>query len=75
MSLDAIFEHCVDIAFLRTGKAAEFLLCNHVILRTAQSRGERAISQSMFFRSFAACSLCNEKGCRLNAARPVHGSN
>lgn len=57
-------ERFVDITFHRTGKAAEFLLYNHVILRTAHSLGERAVFKSMFFR-------CSEQKCRLSAVRPV----
>ena len=74
MSLNAVVERCVDIAFYRTGKATKFLLYNHVILRTAHSLGGRAFIKSMFFPSLAASLLCNEEECRLHAARPVHCS-
>ena len=67
-------QNCTDIAFCRTGKTAKFLLCNHVILYTAHSIVDKASLQSVCYRSIAASSLGSEKRCRLNAARPVHGS-
>lgn len=74
ISLDTIHEHCPDIACHRTGKAAKFLLYNHVILPTTHSIRERAVFKPMFFRNLAASSLANEMRCRFNPARSVHDS-
>ena len=75
-SLDGIFEQCADITFYRTGKAAKFLLCNHVIHRNAHSIGGRVLSSSCqhVFRSLVASSLGSGKRCRPNIARPDHSS-
>ena len=72
ISFDAIFEQCADITFYRTGKAAKFLLCHHVIHRTAHSIGEGYFSCQHVFRSLVASSLGRGTRCRPNVPRPDH---